>query len=117
MNYEQFDRMTDGNYFSISRMSENSVIQEIYDFKIPGITQNHVEDFFRLLKIIDSKGNALYLLTNLFDLEPEENSYIYHGGRSNEKLYRNQQNIDVTLVLNKNQIDIPTSIQMLPLLL
>lgn len=69
---------------------KNAVIREIYDFTIPegfsvlsdqmvliGTTQNRTENFFRLLKVVDSKGNMLHLLTNRFDLEPEEISNMY----------------------------------------
>jgi putative transposase len=57
----------------------------VYDFKPPdkktvlldqmvliGTTQNRAENYFRLLKVIDSKGNELQLITNRFDLSAEE---------------------------------------------
>jgi IS4 transposase len=90
LDYERFDRMTDDGYFFLSRLRKNAVIREIYDFKIPegssvlsdqmvliGTTQNRAENFFRLLKVVDSKGNMLHLLTNRFDLGPEEISDMY----------------------------------------
>ncbi|MBZ9534367.1 transposase, partial [Cytobacillus oceanisediminis] len=39
--------------------------------------QNRAENYFRLLKIIDSKGNELHLITNRFDLSAEEISEMY----------------------------------------
>jgi IS4 transposase len=42
-----------------------------------GTTQNRAENFFRLLKVIDSKGNELHLITNRFDLCTEEISEMY----------------------------------------
>ncbi len=62
----------------------------IYDFKIPadsdvlsdqmvfiGTTTNRAENYFRVLKVKDSKGNELQLITNRFDLEPDEISDMY----------------------------------------
>src|SRR5690625_7707087 len=42
-----------------------------------GTTQNRSENYFRLLKVVDSKGNVLQLITNRFDLSPEEVSEMY----------------------------------------
>jgi putative transposase len=42
-----------------------------------GTTQNRAENYFRLLKVIDSKGNVLLLVTNRFDLSAEEISEMY----------------------------------------
>lgn len=90
LDYERFDRMTDEGYFFLSRLRKNAVIREIYDFKVPndspvlsdqmvliGTTQNRAENFFRLLKVKDSKGNELQLITNRFDIEPDEISEMY----------------------------------------
>lgn len=90
LDYERFDRMTDDGYFFLSRLRKNAVIREIYDFQLPentavlsdqmvliGTTQNRAENFFRLLKVIDSKGNELNLITNRFDLSAEEISEMY----------------------------------------
>ncbi|MBZ9537315.1 IS4 family transposase, partial [Cytobacillus oceanisediminis] len=84
LDYERFDRMTDDGYFFLSRLRKNAVIREVYDFKLPentsvlsdqmvliGTTQNRAENYFRLLKVIDSKGNELHLITNRFDLSAE----------------------------------------------
>ncbi|MDQ0221021.1 putative transposase [Peribacillus cavernae] len=80
LDYERFDRMTDDGYFFLSKLRKNAVIREIYDFKLPenspvlsdqmvliGTTQNRAENYFRLLKVVDTKGNELHLLTNRFD--------------------------------------------------
>lgn len=90
LDYERFDRMTDDGYFFLSRLKKNAVIREIYNFKLPedtavlsdqmvliGTTQNRAENYFRLLKVIDSKGNELHLITNRFDLSAEEISEMY----------------------------------------
>ncbi|MCM3068645.1 transposase, partial [Priestia flexa] len=65
LDYERFDRMTDDGYFFLSRLRKNSVIREVYNFKLPedsavlsdqmvliGTTQNRAENYFRLLKVI-----------------------------------------------------------------
>jgi IS4 transposase len=90
LDYERFDRMTDDGYFFLSRLRKNAVIRKVYDFKRPenttvlsdqmvliGTTQNRAENYFRLLKVMDSKGNELHLITNRFDLSPEEISEMY----------------------------------------
>lgn len=90
LDYERFDRMTDDGYFFLSRLRKNAVIREVYDFKLPddsavlsdqmvliGTTQNRAENYFRLLKVIDSKGNELHLITNRFDLSADEISEMY----------------------------------------
>lgn len=90
LDYERFDRMTDDGYFFLSRLRKNPVIREIYNFKLPkntsvlsdqmvliGTTQNHAENYFRLLKVLDSKGNELNLITNRFDLSADEISEMY----------------------------------------
>ena len=90
LDYECFDRMTDDGYFFLSRLRKNAVIREVYNFKLPkgttvlsdqmvliGTTQNRAENYFRLLKVMDSKGNILHLITNRFDLSAEEISEMY----------------------------------------
>lgn len=90
LDYERFDRMTDDGYFFLSRLRKNAVVREVYDFKLPenssvlsdqmvliGTTQNRAENYFRLLKVMDSKGNVLHLITNRFDLSAEEISEMY----------------------------------------
>ncbi|MFC0472214.1 IS4 family transposase, partial [Halalkalibacter kiskunsagensis] len=90
LDYERFDRMTDDGYFFLSRLRKNAVVREVYDFKLPkessvlsdqmvliGTPQNRAENYFRLLKVIDSKGNELHLITNRFDLSAEEISEMY----------------------------------------
>ncbi len=90
LDYERFDRMTDEGYFFLSRLRKNAVIREMYDFKLEedtsvlsdqmvliGTSQNRSENFFRLLKVLDSKGNELHLITNRFDLSAEEISEMY----------------------------------------
>ncbi|NMF01556.1 IS4 family transposase [Aneurinibacillus aneurinilyticus] len=90
LDYERFDRMTDDGYFFLSRLRKNAVIREVYNFKLPentavlsdqmvliDTTKNRTENYFRLLKVMDSKGNDLHLITNRFDLSAEEISEMH----------------------------------------
>jgi IS4 transposase len=90
LDYERFDRMTDDGYFFLTRLRKNAIVREVYDFKLPdettvlsdqmvliGTTQNRAENYFRLLKVKDSKGNELHLITNRFDLSADEISEMY----------------------------------------
>ncbi|MED1939539.1 IS4 family transposase, partial [Cytobacillus firmus] len=90
LDYERFDRMTDDGFFFLTRLRKNAVIREVCDFKLPegttvlsdqmviiGTIQNRAENYFRLLKVMDSKGNLLHLITNRFDLSAEEISEMY----------------------------------------
>jgi len=92
VDYERFDRMTDDGYFFVSRLKKNAIIREVYSFSLPedcpvlsdkmvyiGTTQNRTENVFRLLEVMDTKGNLLRLITNRFDLKPEEISEIYRS--------------------------------------
>lgn len=76
--------------FNTGKVSPETSVREVYNFKLPddtavlsdqmvliGTTQNRAENFFRLLKVIDSKGNELHLITNRFDLSAEEISEMY----------------------------------------
>jgi IS4 transposase len=42
-----------------------------------GTTQNRSENVFRLLKVLDSKGNELHVLTNRFDVSADEIAELY----------------------------------------
>ena len=90
VDYERFDRMTDDGYFFVSRLKKHAVIREVDSFTLPdecpvltdkmvyiGTTQNRTENVFRLLEVMDTKGNLLCLITNRFDLKPEEIVEIY----------------------------------------
>jgi IS4 transposase len=92
VDYERFDRMTDDGYFFVSRLKKNAVIHEVESFSLPddstilsdkmvyiGTTQNRAENVFRLLEVIDTKGNILRLITNRFDLSADEISNIYRS--------------------------------------
>jgi|SRR5690625_1045301 len=82
--------MTDDGYLFVSRLKKNAVIREVETFSVPedstvisdrmvyiGSTQNRTENIFRLLEVEDTKGNILRLITNRFDLGPDEISEIY----------------------------------------
>ncbi|KKB36970.1 IS4 family transposase [Bacillus thermotolerans] len=90
LDYERFDRMTDDGYFFLSRLRKNAVIREVYSFKLSentsvlsdqmvliGTAQNRAENYFRLIRVLDSKGNELHLITNRFDLSADEISEMY----------------------------------------
>jgi IS4 transposase len=92
VDYERFDRMTDDGYFFVSRLKKNAVVREVESFSLPddstvltdkmvyiGTTQKRAENVFRLLEVIDTKGNILRLITNRFDLSAEEISNIYRS--------------------------------------
>src|SRR5699024_9814771 len=92
MDYERYDRMTDNGYFFVSRLKKNSVTREVHAFSVPsdsnilsdkmvyiGSTQKRCENIFRLLEVRDTKGNILRLITNRFDLKPEEISDVYRS--------------------------------------
>ena len=42
-----------------------------------GTPQKRAENVFRLIKVADTKGNILRIITNCFDLSPEKVSDIY----------------------------------------
>ncbi|WP_312753567.1 IS4 family transposase [Rummeliibacillus suwonensis] len=85
LDYERFDRMTDEGYYFVSRLRKNAVTRVLETLKLPedstvlsdemilmGTTQNRAENAFRLIKVLDSKGNKLHLITNRFDLRADE---------------------------------------------
>src|SRR5699024_6227219 len=85
LDYERFDRMTYDGYFFLTRLRKNAFIRVVEDFKLPdnsavlsdqmgliGTTQNRAENYFRLIKVVDSKGNELLLVTNRFGLSADE---------------------------------------------
>lgn len=90
LDYERFDRMTDDGYFFVSRLRKNAVVRVLETFSLQtesnvlsdemvviGSTQNRSENIFRRLRILDTKGNELTLLTNRFDLDADEIAEIY----------------------------------------
>lgn len=90
LDYERFDRMTDDGYLFASRLRKNAVVRVLETFSLPadsnvlsdemvaiGTTQNRSENVFRKLKLFDTKGNELTLLTNRFDLDADEIAEIY----------------------------------------
>ena len=90
LDYERFDRMTDEGYFFVSRLRKNAVVRVVETFSLPanskvisdemvviGTTQNRSENAFRKIRILDSKGNELTILTNRFDISADEIAGIY----------------------------------------
>ncbi|KOY80557.1 IS4 family transposase [Lysinibacillus macroides] len=90
LDYERFDCMTDEGYCFVSRLRKNAVVRKLETFSLPenssvlsdemiviGTTQNRAENGFRLIKVLDTKGNELHLLTNRFDLRAEEIAELY----------------------------------------
>jgi IS4 transposase len=92
VDYDRFDHMTDEGYFFVSRLKKNAVIRELGSFSLPqdstvlsdrmvyiGTTQNRADNIFRLVEVVDTKGNLLRLITNRFDLSADEISEIYRS--------------------------------------
>lgn len=90
LDYERFDRMTDDGYFFVSRLRKNAVVRVVDTFSLPegstvlsdemvviGTPQNRAENVFRLIQLLDTKGNKLHLLTNRFDMGADEIADIY----------------------------------------
>ena len=90
LDYERFDRMSDDGYFFVSRLRKNAVVRVLESFSLPkdstiisdemvviGTSQNALENVYRLIKLLDTKGNELHLLTNRFDLSAVEIAEIY----------------------------------------
>lgn len=90
LDYKRFDQMTYDGYFFVSRLRKNAVVQVMYPFSVReessvlsdemvviGTSQNRCENVFRLLKLLDTKGNELQLLTNRFDMDADEIAEIY----------------------------------------
>lgn len=90
LDYERFDRMTDDGYFFVSRLRKNAVVRVLESFSVHEgsavlsdemvvivTTQNRSENVFRLIKLLDTKGNELHLLTNRFDIDADEIAEIY----------------------------------------
>jgi len=82
-------KSSDG-YFFVSRLRKNAVIRVIERFELTenssvlsdemiliDTTQNRAENAFRLIKVLDSKGNELHLITNRFDLSADEIAELY----------------------------------------
>lgn len=42
-----------------------------------GTTQNRAENAFRLIKVLNSKGNELHLITNRFNISADEIAELY----------------------------------------
>lgn len=77
--------LTDDGYFFVSRMRKNAVTHSIEKFYLSkessvlsdemislGTAQSLAGNEFRLLKVMDSKGNEMHLITNRFDLSVDE---------------------------------------------
>ncbi|MDM5248422.1 IS4 family transposase [Lysinibacillus sp. G4S2] len=90
LDYERFDRMTDDGFFFVSRLRKNAVIRVREPFELPtdskvlsdemiviGTTQNRAENLFRLIKVLDTKGNELHLITFRFDISADEIAELY----------------------------------------
>ncbi|QGG52138.1 IS4 family transposase [Lysinibacillus pakistanensis] len=90
LDYERFDCMTDDGFFFVSRLRKNAVIRVLEPFELPtdsivssdemiviGTTQNRAENLFRLIKVLDTKGKELHLITNRFDISADEIAELY----------------------------------------
>lgn len=90
LDYERFDHMTDEGFFFVSRLRKNAITRVVEPFNLPenstvfsdemiliGTTQNRAENLFRLIKVLDTKGKELHLITNRFDLSADEIAELY----------------------------------------
>lgn len=83
LDYERFDRMTDDGYFFVTRfrvlepftLPTHSTV--LSDEMVICTTQNRSENVFRRVKLLDTKGKELTLLTNRFDISADEIAEIY----------------------------------------
>lgn len=109
LDYERLDCMRDDGYFFLTRLRKNAAIRVVYDFKLPeyssvlsdqmvliGTPQNRAENYFRLIKVEDTKGNILQLMTNRFDLSAEEISEMYKSRWAIELFFkRMKQHVNI----------------------
>lgn len=92
LDYGRFDQMTEDGYFFVTRLRKNAVVRVLESFSLPedspvfsdemvviGTPQNRSENVFRLLKLHDTKGNELHLLTNRFDIDADEIAETYQS--------------------------------------
>lgn len=92
VDYEKFDRYCDQGIFFVTRLKKNAVTRTVYSFHLPenstvlsdemvlvGTPQKRMDNYLRLIKTVDTKGNELLILTNRFDLEAEEISDMYRS--------------------------------------
>src|SRR5699024_12779204 len=120
LDYERFDRMTDGGHFFVSRLRKNAVVRVIDTFSLPahstvlsdemvviGTKQNRKENVFRKIRILDSKDNELTLLTNLFDLSADEIAEIYKSRWANELFFMwMKQNVSIKEYYGHSEQDV-----------
>lgn len=92
LDYERFDRMTDEGFFFVSRLRKNAVTRVIKPLEcleasealsdemiLIGTAQNRAGNVFRRIKVLDSKGNPLELITNRFDIDADEIAELYRS--------------------------------------
>lgn len=92
VDYEKFDRFFDEGIFFASRLKRNAVIRTIEAFSVKedspilkdsmvviGTPQKRTENVFRLIETVDSQGKSIQIITNRFDLSPEEIGGIYRS--------------------------------------
>lgn len=117
LDYERFDRMTDEGYFFVSRLRKNAVVRSLEHFDLPedtvvlsdemvviGTSQNRSENVFRLLKVLDSKGNQLNLITNRFDLSADEIADLYKSRWAIELFFKwMKQHLNIKKFYAQNQ--------------
>ncbi|ABS21309.1 transposase IS4 family protein [Bacillus cytotoxicus NVH 391-98] len=119
LDYERFDHMTDKGYFFVSRLRKNAVTQVIEKFSFPkkaavisdemivigiGTTQNRSENAFRFIKVLDSKGNELHLLTNRFDLGADEIAELHKSRWAIELFFKwMKQHLNIKKFYGQNE--------------
>lgn len=92
VDYEKFDYYCDKGLFFASRLKKNAYVRFLESFSVPsnssilsdsmvviGTPQKRTENVFRLIETFDSDGNRIRIITNRFDLDPEELGDIYRS--------------------------------------
>jgi hypothetical protein len=88
--YAKYDEYTDQGIFFVTRLKKNAVVRIVCSFSLPedsrvqsdemvsiGTPQKRMENVLRLIKVIDSRGKQIEILTNRFDLSADEISDMY----------------------------------------
>lgn len=88
--YAKYDAYTDQGIFFVTRLKKNAAVRSICSFSLSkdsqvlsdemvyiGTPQKRMENVLRLIKVIDSRGKQMEILTNRFDLSADEISDMY----------------------------------------
>ncbi|MGG2198117.1 MULTISPECIES: IS4 family transposase [Paenibacillus] len=101
IDYAKFDDYCDHGIFFVTRTKKNTVTRPIESFSLlsdscvltdemvyVGTPQKRMENVLRLIHTIDSEGNPIAILTNRFDLSPDEIGQIYRDRWAIETFFK-----------------------------